>query len=264
MANENVNFEDLMTQEQENPENQSPFEVPTAPIAQQAQAPQQTQGRLQQLREARNRLRQKLQNAFSNEYDGYKLDTNQQGQAFFGTRGYAMLEGDKLQLQDLTEQIQDLEGQQRQQQTMAQQSSRGAAALAKRVFQQKIAFVNKALRQQVTQGFQEAYQTVDWGTPQLFSDSAKESLLKMLFNNAAQEAYEQHRRQNGGTGTPPAGTQDADTGDSSDDESPAAKQNEFGHEEGSIGWKISERFKERQNSTGIAADVYRQQRERNR
>lgn len=256
MNDENLSFEEMLAQQGEGQQQQQGFE---APIQQQVQLPQQVQGDLQNLKNERTQLRQKVSHALRNDYEGYRLDTDGQGNAFFGTKGYASLEADKLHLEDLKERIDELEREQQQFQNLARQSTSSASQLAKRIYQEKINFVNKSLQADVTDAYQRAYAGVDWSVPQLHSEAAKESLLKMMFNHAAQETLEAHRRKNTQRG--PGSMQDADTGHLSSDEQERVETNEYGHAKGTLEYEISERFKQRQSSSGVAADVYRKQRE---
>ena len=260
MAEDNASFEDLLINQGGHDDNVSPFDVEPTPTASAAPAAAPDSGMVTQLKEQRRQLREQIRTALTNNYEGYKLDTDSNGQPYFGTRGYARFEADKLAEEDLKEQIAELEVQQQQFSNLSRQSSSSAAAAAKQIFARKIAFIDKGQRPAVTSEFKKAFRSVDWGTPQLHSEAARNSLLEMLFNNAAHTVTEEHRRQRRQSGMP--ASQEADTGDASDGGGTAPKVNEFGHEEGSVAWKVSERYKQRQQSSGIAADVYRQQNQR--
>ncbi len=116
-----------------------------------------------------------------------------------------------------------------------------------------VKYVDKNLHDQVRSYYGKELAKINWADANLRTDVAKETLMRMLFNHAAQTAKverDRTRQQQRQTGN-----KEFIEGDASDDAGQEPKTNEFGHEEGSLAHQISEQYKaRRQGNRGTLAD----------
>jgi len=233
MLNDKVNMDDLLGAEEERTEETLP--VPRARPAQAAPSA------LEKLRKQYQEVNQRLIHALGNDYDGYKLDTDSNGNPHFGKKGYAKYEQDKLMRDDLRDRINETRETEREERTSAQASVERAKQLIKKVFDEEIKYVNKDHQQDVQSLYLTSLRTINWSDPNLRTDVAKEGMLSMVFGWAAQKV----RRERQSAGKTPAGQNidpsHEDAGDSDDE----AKTNEFGFEQGSVGFDITQQYADR-------------------
>lgn len=195
---------------------------------------------LEKLKKEYTEVNQRLMHALSHDYDGYKVDTDKDGQAHFGKRGYANYERDKLRRDELRDQIRDTQEREREDRTSAQASFERAKQLVKTVFEREIRFVNKEHHKDLQSLYLHSLKGIDWSSPQLRTDTAKEGMLSMVFGWSANEIRK--RRQQAGKA--PGGERiDGEHEEGEGDQEP--KENEYGFSEGSVGYDITQQFADR-------------------
>ena len=232
MSNEKINLDDLLGGEEE--------ERPSVPVPQQPPAPK-ASGRLGELKKKFQEINERLAHALEHNYDGYKVDTGQDGQPHFGTKGYAKYERDKLERENLRDQIRELEQTEREDKSEAQASMERAKQIVKRVFEEEIKYVNRDHRDEVQQIYVNGLRQVNWADPSLRTDIAKEGMLQMIFGYAAQHV----RKQKQAAGKASSGERiDAGHEDAGSDDGEVV-ENDYGWQDGSLGHKITERYEER-------------------
>lgn len=242
MADRNVDMNDLLGGEEVSDESAVPslgdsYRIPNA----QPRHSGPSGGQADILRRRYEEVNTRLMHALGNDYDGYKLDTDAQGNAHFGKKGYAKYEQDKLMRDELRDRINESREHEREERTSAQASLERAKQLIKKVFEEEIRYVNKEHHADVQSLFLHSLRGVNWGDVNLRSDAAKEGLLSMIFGWAAQKI----RRERQAPSSRTSGQQIDASHDDVDAREPGGKSNEFGFEEGSIGFDITQQFSDR-------------------
>lgn len=237
MPEDKVNMDDLFGAEEERQE-----EGAAAPVVpQQQQRKPAAPSQAEQLKKQYQEVNQRLMHALGHDYEGYKLDTDQQGNPHFGKKGYAKYEQDKLLRDDLRDRINEAKESEREERTSAQASLERAKQLIKKVFEDEIRFVNKDHQQEVQSLYLQSLRTINWGDPNLRTDVAKEGMLSMVFGWAAQKV----RREKQAAGKAPSGQQIDASHEDADAEEGKTETNDFGFEKGSVGFDITQQYAER-------------------
>ncbi len=122
--NPGINMEDVLNENQDVGQEQDAYNF-TTPTSQ--QSVQSLAQRLQQSRSKLKELRQKVRHALDNDYAGYMLDTDKNGQQTFGSKSYARLEADKMMIGELSDEVRMLENQLQQEQQVTQTSQETAS-----------------------------------------------------------------------------------------------------------------------------------------
>ena len=201
-------------------------------------------------------LDEKIYNALEHGYEGYKLDSGHDGKPFYGANSHREFEKDRARLQRLRDELGEVKDQLRDEQAQAQGSAERAMQVMRRVYDEEVKHVPKALIPELQRFFRDGLRTIDWTVPQLRTDANKEGMVRMVFSYAAHEARKA-RAANNNRGD--EGRQDEPI-DGEHEEAGTREQapeaNEFGHAKGSVAHDISERYKRlRGGNSGILGEV---------
>ena len=196
----------------------------------------------------------KIYNALEHAYEGYKLDSGQDGKPFYGATSHREFEKDRARLQRLRDELGEIKEQLRDEQAQAQGSAERAMQVMRRVYDEEVKHIPQALIPEVQRFFRDGLRTIDWTVPQLRTDANKEGMVRMVFSYAAHEARKARAAERGDKGRQdePIDGEHEEAGG----KPPEGERNEFGHEKGSVAHGISERYKNlRSGNSGILGEV---------
>ena len=216
----------------------SPFDNQTP----QANQPSQ---KMQSLLAERDSLRQKLEHAWSNNGEGYWLDTDKDGAKTMGQQGYGAMERDKARKAELDLEIYRQENLDNREGEEIRRAVNQSKVLREKVLKDFIAAEDKSLHAEITKQYNLAVDRTDFTSPQLRTEDAQKQVMGYIFDRIAGELRRAARSKKP---TGPNGSLDDGLAEPTDEEF-----DEAGNKKGSIAYELLAKYKGGRGARGTLA-----------